>query len=188
MSPRLNIEVRWVPVESNSGTAYRFPVHVTERMRAIYDKPAVYRWLVTSPNAELKGVYFGETESLACRVAQYISPGKSQQTNIRLKSYFDERLKEKCTIAVEMLEFDPFSIKDIEIDAKSMRHSFVRKFLESFAFMEFQCTSANKECDLLNRSQDASQKVQNRKVREIGKILKAMPAQEGEEILKRLRS
>src|SRR5260370_24101574 len=143
MAPPVNIESRWIPVESNSGTAYRYPVQVTLRMRAMYEKPSVYRWLVTSPKSELVAAYFGETESLARRIGQYISPGKSQQTNLRIKAYFDEKLKESYTIAIEVLQFQPFSIKQIEINQESLRHSQVREFLESFALMEFQHTDGN---------------------------------------------
>jgi len=187
-APPLNIESKWIPVESNSGTAYRYPVQVTPRMRAMYEKPAVYRWLVTSPLWDPVAAYFGETESLARRIGQYISPGKSQQTNLRIKAYFDERLKERCTIAIEVLQFGPFSIKGAEINEGSLRHSQVREFLESFALIEFQYTDKNGDCLLLNRIQNAEEKSENKTVRNIRKALKEMSPEQKREILKRAQS
>jgi hypothetical protein len=188
MAPSLNIESQWIPIESNFGTAYRYPVQVTARMRAMYEKPAVYRWLVTSPESKLLAAYFGETDSLARRIGQYISPGKSQQTNLRIKAYFDEKLKEKCTIAIEALQFQPFSMKEIEIDEGSLRHSQVREFLESFALSEFQYTNGNEDCLLLNRTQNAAQKTESKTVRDIRKALKEMSPEQKREILKRAQS
>lgn len=184
----LNVELKWIPIESNSGTAYRYPVGVTPRMRAMYEKPAVYRWLVTSTESKLVAAYFGETESLARRIGQYISPDQSQQTNLRIKAYFDEKLKEKCTIAIEALQFHPFSIRQIEINEGSLRHSQVREFLESFALLEFQYTNENEDCLLLNRTQNAAQKKENKIVRDITKAMKGMSPEQRQEILKRAQS
>jgi hypothetical protein len=188
MVPVLNIESQWIPIESNSGTAYRYPVQVTPRMKAMYEKPAVYRWLVTSPESKLLAAYFGETDSLARRIGQYISPGKSQQTNLRIKAYFDEKLKEKSTIAMEALQFKPFSIKQVEINEGSLRHSQVREFLESFALLEFQYTNGNEDCLLLNRTQNAAEKSENKTLRHIRKALREMSPEQRREILKQAQS
>ena len=188
MVPLLNIGSEWIPVESNSGTAYRYPVQVTQRMKTMYEGPAVYRWLVSSPEADLVAAYFGETDSLARRIGQYLSPGKSQQTNLRIKVYFDEKLKENYTIAIERLQFQPFFIKQAEINQGSLGHSQVRKFLEGFAFLEFQYTKGNENCLLLNRSQNAAERDENRTVRDIRNRLKKMSPEQRREILKRAQS
>ena len=188
MAPPLNIESKWIPIESNSGTAYRYPVALTPRMKAMYEKPAVYRWLVTCPESKLVAAYFGETESLARRIGQYISPGKSQQTNLRIKAYFDGKLKEGCAIAIEALQFQPFSIRRTEINEESLRHSQVREFLESFAFLEFQYTNEDEGCLLLNRTQSAAEKIENKTLRDIRKALKEMSPEQKREILQKAQS
>jgi hypothetical protein len=157
-------------------------------MRAMYEKPSVYRWLVTSPESKLVAAYFGETESLARRIGQYISPGRSQQTNLRIKAYFDEKLRQRCTIAIEALQFQPFSIKQIAINEGSLRHSQVREFLESFALMEFQYTNGNEDCLLLNRTQNAAEKSENRTIRDIRKALKEISPEQRPEILQKAQS
>ena len=188
MAPSLNIESQWIPVESNSGTAYRYRVEVTPRMRTMYEKPAVYRWLVTSPESKLVAAYFGETDTLARRIGQYISPGKSQQTNLRIKAYFDQRLKERCTIGIDVFQFQPFSIKQIEINEGSLRHSQVREFLEGFAILEFQGAEGNEYCLLLNRTQNTEEKSENKTTRDIRRALKGLSTEQKREILRRAQS
>src|SRR5260370_35507400 len=80
---------RWHVVQSSQGRDYVYPASVSPEMKKEYCGPAVYRWMVSTPNDRIYAYYVGETTSLAGRIQQNVCPGKQQATNLRLKAYFD---------------------------------------------------------------------------------------------------
>ena len=84
----LHLEADWVTLP------YRFP----DPPDALPDGPAIYSWWVND-----LPVYVGEGEELRRRIKQYLSPGPSQQTNIRLKGALVQRQAAGDRVALRVL-------------------------------------------------------------------------------------
>ncbi len=52
----LEIKYRWVDVQSSQGYSYYFPEKVTDFMREMVSRPALYQWTVRAPTADLRAL------------------------------------------------------------------------------------------------------------------------------------
>ncbi len=151
------IKYHWADVQSSQGVTYRFPERVTDFMKDKHTRPAVYRWTVRNATLSLRALYVGETDNLARRVGQYLSPGARQATNLRLKAYFDAALGRDERIELQALEFEPFQINKVRFTPNLLGHSHVRKMLENFILVELYPSAASGLPVILNQvfKQDA---------------------------------
>ena len=95
-SPILSIDFDWIPVGSVSLDAngrLKFP-HAPKF-------PGLYQFkLIQSPTPHL---YTGQADNLARRMQHYRTPGKSQQTNIRLNRLMIDTLTDGGRISVSII-------------------------------------------------------------------------------------
>jgi hypothetical protein len=75
-------------------------------------------------------LYVGEADILCRRIGNYLTPGPSQKTNIRLHNLFKGLVNRGCRIRLEILEFLPFYLGDIEIDTTDLHSKLIRRFIE----------------------------------------------------------
>ena len=127
----LEIYHRWEDVQFSHGNNYLYPSPVSREMKKRYDGPAVYRWMVCTPNDRIYAYYVGETNNLAERIQQYISPGKQQRTNLRLKAYFDEATSQGKRVVVQKLVFEPSQLNHVTFSTERLTHTHLRRTLEN---------------------------------------------------------
>lgn len=128
----LEIKYGWIDVQSAVGYNYRYPDTLSAHMKQNYRRPSVYRWYAWLPTRGFSAIYVGETDNLARRIQQCLAPGKSQATNLRLKAYFDESLKNGERVELQILDFEPFQINNLKFSMDLLGHTHVRQLLENF--------------------------------------------------------
>ncbi|HLV94426.1 MAG TPA: hypothetical protein VKS44_04485 [Candidatus Acidoferrales bacterium] len=180
----LDVKYEWEPVESLPGTAYRFPCPVTPRMTQMYGKPAVYRWIFYSEEGRAIRYYFGETRSLAGRIKQYLSPGKSQQTNIRMNEHLCSHSKLGLAVGIDVLRPESIVMNDRDLSVDGLKNGFVRKAIENLLIAEFE-EDATVGIQLLNRPTAVSDEQKRESLRKVRTYLKGLPVEERMEILRK---
>lgn len=120
-------------------------------MKSQYCGPAVYRWMVWTQGYGLHAYYVGETAGLADRIQQYVRPGSSQATNLRLKAYFDEAVSQKQRVDLQTLVFEPFRINNAEFSMELLRHTHIRRTLENLVLVWLSVGQPSSASLILNR-------------------------------------
>ena len=124
------IPYAWVPVLSSMDTLYHFPEPITAFMRSALRRPAIYRWEIAYPDGTTE-YYVGETKELCPRrINHYLRPGPTQMTNLRLNERFSSLTHQGCTVTIDCLHFEPFSVGDIVVTQDSLIDNHIRRFLE----------------------------------------------------------
>jgi hypothetical protein len=181
----LEFKYEWEPVESISGTLYRFPSPVVPRMARIYDRPAVYRWVFLSPTGQTTKYYFGETQCLAGRIKQYLTPGKSQPTNIRLNEHLRRQSKLGLAVGMETVKLESIVLNDSNLGQNPLNSVFLRKALENLLIAEFHNDPTASEIELLNRPTTVSGRGTKEGLKKIRDYLKKLSPEERQEILRK---
>ena len=150
----LSIQVRWMCLECCPNEAYKFPSPRNAHIRKWYSRPGIYRWAVFDMQGRLCEAYVGETESIFSRLGQYLRPGKTQQTNLRLNAHVRDLLIQGLRLEYQVMEFDPFQINDVIINDESLGDPYVRRLIEALAISELRLS----KCRILNLGQDALDK------------------------------
>jgi hypothetical protein len=127
----LDINFQWINIQISVGYNYQFPNPLSDYMKEHCRRPEVYRWVVRKPTFDLTAIYIGETDDLARRISHYLTPGKRQVTNLRLKAYFDNALRTNEVIELQTLKFEPFHINKVPFSMELLGHAHVRKMLEN---------------------------------------------------------
>lgn len=120
-------------------------------MKQQYSRPAVYRWMVWTPGYGIHAYYVGETQDLASRIQQYLRPGKSQATNLRLKAYFDEAVKQKQQVELQSLVFEPFQVNKVNFSMELLGHTHIRRTLENLVLVWLDSANSSGPPVILNR-------------------------------------
>lgn len=127
----INFDFKWVPVLKAAGQPYLFPNPITPEMRKEYSKAAVYRWIPYKERAgDLTIIYVGEADILVRRIANYLKPGPSQRTSIRLHNLFNDMIDQGDCVQLEVLEFAPFTLGDVQISLTDLHSKLARRFIE----------------------------------------------------------
>jgi hypothetical protein len=148
------VQLRWSCLECSPSEAYRFPSALNPHVRKWYNRPGVYRWAVFDTDGRLSEAYIGETESVYTRLYQYLHPGKTQQTNLRLKAYLHDVLSRGLKLEYQVLEFDSFQINSLVVSCESLSDPHIRKFMEAFAVSELRASG----CKIMNLGRDSMDK------------------------------
>lgn len=127
----------WVPVLEDDGTPYQFPHGVSRYMSKQYSGPAIYRWTVRR-QADIVGVYIGETAELRRRIHHYLSPGPRQPTNQRLNHEFTAALQRGFIVTLEVLHFAPFEVAGHLISQAGLEAKALRVLLEHLMLWVYQ--------------------------------------------------
>lgn len=169
-----DVEHRWVHVEVAAGVHYAYPMPVSPQMVRLCNQPAVYRWALRNSESYLKAMYVGETDNLVRRIKQYLQPGNTQTTNLRLKACFDETIQEGGKIEIQTLRFEPFQINGAKFSSELLRHTHLRRVLENLVLLWLQVDPADSPPIILNRvlAQDAERA--GRRVSAASRDLKAL--------------
>ena len=80
--------------------------------------------------------YFGETDELRRRLQHYRTPGKSQQTNIRMNAAFREHMASGGDIRVDIVTEGVTVIAADQPVPVDLRHKALRRLLEHAAIVE----------------------------------------------------
>ena len=144
------IDYCWKSVEKSPDESYVFPHRTSNFMKSEYSRPGIYRWVVYSPNGAPVAAYFGEAENLVKRIGQYLRPGESQRTNLRLHMEFHRYIKNQRTVKMDILDFSPFRLNSIEASVSDLHNRCLRIMLEAFAILNFKSSRETKECRLMN--------------------------------------
>jgi len=150
----INVELKWVPLESEPGRPYFYPLAPTKHMKESCSQPGVYTWAVFGNEMDPRAVYIGEAEDLVKRLGGYLKPGNKQQTNLRIKQYLDEKLATASRIEFHKLEFSPFLVNGIEVNLDACHKSTIRRILENLAILEHE----RRLCTVMNRTADVKEK------------------------------
>ena len=127
----------WVRVLEDGTTPYEFPHRVSQHMRQQHSGPAIYRWTIHR-QADITGVYIGETEALPRRIYHYLKPGPTQQTNIRLHKAFTVAKEHGLSVTLEVLRFTPSQVAGHSISQASLEEKTVRVLLEHLMLWVYQ--------------------------------------------------
>ncbi len=131
----LEINHRWADVQSLQGYNYLYPTAVSSYMKEQFCRPAVYRWMVWTPGYGVHAYYVGETANLAHRVQHCIRPGNQQMTNLRLKAYFDEAIRQKQQVELQTFVFEPFQVNKVIFSMELLGHTHIRRMLENLVLV-----------------------------------------------------
>lgn len=183
----LEIKSRWVDVQSSVGVNYHYPGVVTPFMKEQYSRPSVYRWFVWAPVRGVSALYVGETDNLARRTQQYLSPGRRQVTNLRLKAYFDDALKRDQRVQLQTLEFDPFQVNRLTVSAQSMGDTHIRRMLESLLLAELQVSSQAPLPVILNQIYVQNAERSQKRIRTAVAALRKLGLAQQAELIEQLR-
>lgn len=126
---KIEFEYEWKPVLAEDGKEYRFPEERTEFMK-MYKRPAVYRWNVSRPDDRRK-VYIGEAKDLYRRIYGYLKPGRTQETNKRINTLFNNYLSQGYTIRLEVLQVDNVRVAGVTFTANDLSNKYIRTLFES---------------------------------------------------------
>ena len=149
----LDIEVRWVPVLNAANTPYRYPApHSRSFLKQNYPQPVVYRWRILPVENDKERVYIGEAEDLCNRIQGVRTPGKSQSTNQQLSKYFAEQLSLNKEVALEIADFEPFSINGVRFSTDDLYSEAKRCFIENLLI----CLEEAAGHELLNKHERAA--------------------------------
>jgi len=127
----VNFAFEWEPVFQEQKIQYVFPNSTTEFMRKNYRKPAIYRWTIEHIEDGDSLFYIGEAVKLCPdRLSGYLSPGPTQQTNIRLNQLFHESIYNGATIKLEILKFTGSFVNDLRLGEKDLARQDIRRLIE----------------------------------------------------------
>jgi hypothetical protein len=134
----VDFKFRWADVQIATGYNYRFSNPLSAFMKEQCCFPAVYRWHVWAPTVGPSALYVGETDNLARRIQQYLSPGPRQATNLRLKAYFDEATEKGELVELQTLQFEALQINKLKVSMDALGDAHIRRLLESLILAEIQ--------------------------------------------------
>jgi len=92
--------------------------------------PAIYGWFVNDIP-----VYVGEAENLKRRIQYYTTPGPSQQTNQRMKEYFQERQAQGNVVSLAVLR--GIRLNGQRIGPGTLTDKFLRRLIEAICIRVF---------------------------------------------------
>ena len=134
----ISFHFHWAMVYSELGKPYHFPNPLSSFMKHEYKKPSVYRWNISREGHNTPEAYYIGEAQILCpnRLNNYIRPGPSQQTSIRIHSLLESYYKENYIVRIERLEFHEICLNDLTLRQADLSSRSVRCFLEEF-FLTF---------------------------------------------------
>lgn len=155
------IDYRWIPVEVEKGIPLLYPSGASKYLKEHYSNASVYRWGFFKSGAILKA-YIGEAWNLAERIPQYLKPGPSQRTNIRIHHEMEADIKSAFEVRLDTLRVqEPFRLNSVLIADSEMHNPFVRLLIENFAIADHEKIT----CEILNLKRNPLARRQRKAVR-----------------------
>jgi|GEM_PF-2233891 len=140
----LRISYEWEPIEVAPGKLFACQSPLTKAFVDSYSKPALYRWVFRGQSGVISAAYIGEAENLAQRVQGYIWPGRTQQTNLRMKDEFLKHMSSGGAVELQILRFEPFGINNVNVFHESqLGNPYIRKMMENFLLADHDRYTAN---------------------------------------------
>jgi hypothetical protein len=127
----VSLEFVWEQVLSAPGKGFEFPGEITAFMRRQYGGPAIYRWIAYAKEiGDRKDIYIGEAETLWRRIYNYLQPGASQQTNVRMHARFQALKSEGLHVTIQRLHISSLSLGGFTVGPSDLFNKHVRVFIE----------------------------------------------------------
>jgi len=143
-SIEVKVTFEWEAVRSSETVEYEFPKPITEFMRQFYKKPMVYRWIVELPDTDETLMYIGEAARLCPdRLSGYLTPGPTQQTNIRLNQQFHEFIAHGGRIRLEILKMNGAFVNDLDLTEEDLGRQDIRRLIERLLITLYRSQGVN---------------------------------------------
>jgi hypothetical protein len=140
-----DIRYDWIPVEAEQGVPFVWGGKVSAYMKSNYSNPGVYRWSIWK-GKQLGAVYIGESEYVARRIGQYLSPGSRDSTNRRLHDSLEKQFQKGLKVQLEILHIEPTLLNSIRIANENLSDTFLRRLIENLIISDTDTT----QCALMN--------------------------------------
>ena len=136
---KVSFSFEWQPVLAGVDTPYVFPQPISPFMTARYKWPAVYRWLIMTPQEARPVIYVGITKKLCPdRLKGYIEP-KGSTTNQRMNVLLHDYLLAGSNIRLGILQNCKTNIDDDENGATySFRNQTNRLVIEELLVAHYK--------------------------------------------------
>lgn len=123
------LDCEWLPVLGDSGSRYSFPNPVPQWLSAYRPTFGVYRWIAETGAKKI--AYVGEAENYARRLYQYLKPGPSQRTNLRLHETFTELVSRGVAVTFDIMVLKSGSFAGTTLTTTDSGEADVRRLLEA---------------------------------------------------------
>ena len=147
-SIEVKVMFEWEAVCQSESEEYIFPNPITEFMKRFYKRPVIYRWIVERTDVENEMLmYIGEAARLCPdRLAGYLTPGPTQQTNLRLNQQFHEWIAHEGRVRLEILKMTGAFVNDLDLTEKDLCRQDIRRLIERLLVILYR----NQGVNLLN--------------------------------------
>jgi hypothetical protein len=131
-SIEVKVMFEWEAVRQSEAEEYVFPKPMTEFMKRLYKRPVIYRWIVERTNVgDEMLMYIGEAARLCPdRLSGYITPGPTQQTNLRLNQQFHECIANGGRVRLEIIKMTGAFVNDLDLTEKDLGRQDIRRLIE----------------------------------------------------------
>jgi hypothetical protein len=137
---QLNIVLayEWQPVLLRDKVDYLFPMGVTPFMRARYKEPAVYRWnIFQKTSGDRKLVHIGEAQELCPRrIYGYLNPGPTQQTNKKIKTEFENYMRQSMSIGLDICVIQELTFGETVLGKQALNDKYIRQLIQTAMIIE----------------------------------------------------
>jgi hypothetical protein len=144
-SIEVKVMFEWEAVRQSEAEEYVFPEPITEFMNRLYKRPAIYRWIIERTNTDDEMLmYIGEAVRLCPdRLSGYITPGPTQQTNLRLNQQFHECIACGGRIRLEILKMTGAFVNDLDLTEKDLSRQDIRRLIERLLVTMYRSQGVN---------------------------------------------
>ncbi len=131
----LQAEFDWTPVLDDSGEPYEYPGSMGFRIRADWERPALYRWRILREE-RVEAVAYGETDNLARTLAQFLNSAAPPPPIARVKSALSEQTLRGGRIYLDAMVPASLEIGGRSLGANSLSDANTRRILEQVLLYE----------------------------------------------------
>ena len=125
-------EYEWIPVYSDENTqlTFKHEGELTKHFNTNYACPAVYRWVAYDQYNCINSIYIGTSGRLTSRIKEFLHPNPKRKTSYRINKEFQELVKNRSTVKLEMLQIKELKLNDFHITNEQLGLQSARLFIE----------------------------------------------------------
>lgn len=118
VSGEIKIDLDWVRVSDGTKAAdcHTKGHKLSNRVRAQFKGPRVYRWVIYDTQKQIMALYIGETGKFEQRLALYRNGHKKPKDTVNyIRNCFEQASANGQMIELQLLVFDPFTINGARV-------------------------------------------------------------------------